>query len=249
MASHLSSIGLPVDSEDDFFDLAQRASESSEVLEVHAGRYLRWSSPSGAELWLQVDEEDSLIGMNPHFAGASRLRVGLTGRLTRAGATALDGAFHGWASPPGDEPEQGAYPFVFDAPDFLLHSDVEIPSVVEVQVAAFAHEVQAHLTEEEHGKSQEAEMRFAAQSFIPSGLFSPEGEAPGEPESLAIFSGLVLRAEVRTNELSGKPFYWALVDSYGGAYDVVIDPELLPEPPVVGGVLNGSFWLSGRLLR
>jgi DNA replicative helicase MCM subunit Mcm2 (Cdc46/Mcm family) len=33
-----------------------------------------------------------------------------------------------------------------------------------------------------------------------------------------------------------------------GSFDVVIDPELCESPPVIGGVLSGSFWLCGRCI-
>jgi hypothetical protein len=38
------------------------------------------------------------------------------------------------------------------------------------------------------------------------------------------------------------------VDTLGGTFDVVIDPELLPDRPRAGNVVSGWFWLSGRLL-
>ena len=37
------------------------------------------------------------------------------------------------------------------------------------------------------------------------------------------------------------------MESFGGTFDVVIDPTLLAIEPVVGGVISGYFWLSGRL--
>ena len=58
----------------------------------------------------------------------------------------------------------------------------------------------------------------------------------------------MLEAAVRVNTVSGMPYWWALVDTVGGTFDVVIDPELLPDPPRTGNVLAGWFWLSGRLL-
>jgi len=53
---------------------------------------------------------------------------------------------------------------------------------------------------------------------------------------------------VRANTISGTPYWWALVESVGGTFDVVIDPELLPILPQAGQVMSGWFWLSGRLL-
>src|SRR5262245_3733248 len=118
MASHFSTIGLPVKSQDELLALAERAADDCASLGCPQGRYLRWSSPGGAELWLQVDADNDLVGMNPHFSGESAVRVRLTSRITRPGGTPLGGAFHGWAAPAGGDPEGGCYPFVFDAPDF-----------------------------------------------------------------------------------------------------------------------------------
>ncbi len=55
MPSHFSTIGLPVNDEDDFPALAHRVADSSEAIDVGDGRYLRWASESGAEIWLQLD--------------------------------------------------------------------------------------------------------------------------------------------------------------------------------------------------
>lgn len=58
-------------------------------------------------------------------------------------------AFHGWADPDDGNPESGAYPFVFDAPDYILHDAVKLPAVFDVQLAAFAHELDAYASDEE----------------------------------------------------------------------------------------------------
>lgn len=70
----------------------------------------------------------------------------------------------------------------------------------------------------------------------------------GPEEASADFAGHILEVENRTNELWGTSFCWELVGTFGGAFDAVIDSELLGSPPRVGGVLQGSFWLSGRIL-
>jgi hypothetical protein len=246
--THFSTLGLPVESEEQFVDLAQQAAQDCELYESPHGRYLRGETACGAELWLQLDDDDNLLGMNPYFAGKSRVRVALTARLTRPDGTPLDGAFHAWADPSDDNSEMGAYPFVFDAPDFHIYDDVELPAVCDASVAAFAHEVELFDNPEVYEASQETEPKFAAQSFIPSGLFTAEG-APAEPPlATALFSGIIREAEMRTNELSNKSFHWLLVETLGGVYDVVIDPELLAGEPRIGGVISGAFWLTGRLL-
>ncbi len=248
MASHLSSIGFAVDTQAEFMALAQAVATRSESLDTARGTYFRWVSASGAELWLQVDPERNFVGMNPHFTGPSRVRVKLVERLRREGETCLDGGFKGWADPDEAEPGGGAYPFVFDAPDFELHAGVLVPGVVQVQVAAFAHELEVHESPEAYDLASAAEpTRFASRSFVPAGLVQ---EVTGSQTALAqaVITGHVLAAERKHNEYSGRSFWWCLVESYGGTFDLVADPELVTVEPKVGGVVSGAFWLSGRIV-
>lgn len=249
MPSHFSSIGFPLRTQEEFVALAEQVAGDAEVVPAQVGHYLRWTGSAGEELWLQVDGEERLIGMVPHFTGKSAVRVGITERVTRPSDTSLDGAFHGWASPPEDVPADGTYPFVFDLPDAATYADLVPPAIVDTQIAAFAHDLSFYESEDAFLASQaERSVKFAAKSFIPSGLFAPEGAQPAVPEAMAIFTGVVVESAVCQNAVTGASFLWALVDTVGGSFDVVADPELLSQAPPAGGVVSGTFWLSGRLL-
>jgi len=58
----------------------------------------------------------------------------------------------------------------------------------------------------------------------------------------------VLAADEKINVLTGRAFYWALVETFGGADDVVTDSNLLLGVPEVAGGVSGLFWLSGRII-
>jgi hypothetical protein len=248
MPSHLSTLGFEVKTEEDFKALAVQVAEQADAVAAEPGEYLLWAGSDGEELWVQLDEEGDIIGMNPHFSGKSRVRVGLEKRIRRDGATALDGAFRGWASPATDVPEDGDYPFVFDSPDAGTYSQLRLPGIAEVQIAAFALEIRHYDSPEAFSCSQNREVPLGSRSFIPSGLFTPDGVRKNPPQSQALFTGHVIEAATRENSLTGCEYFWALVDSFGGQFDVLIDRTLLPSGPVEGGVLSGQFWLSGRLL-
>src|SRR5262249_7410281 len=159
----------PVASAEDLNALANRIGPIAEPLAAPGGVYFRWSDPSGAEVWLQVNANNELTGMIPHYAGRSAVQVGLTARLPAGGPSELDGSFHGWAAPSGDAPDTGSYPFVFDAPDYRLHEELSLPARKEVQIAAFAHEISAFETVAAYDASQTGDLKYASQSFIPSG--------------------------------------------------------------------------------
>jgi hypothetical protein len=245
MSNHFSSIGLPIESEEELEEMAARMLEVGEVISVKGGQYVRWTGAAGEEMWWQL-QDDAVLGVNPHFAGRSSIRVGLQSRVRRADATPLDGAFKVWV-PAGDDGAE--YPLVFDSPNALTYGDLELPGLAEAQIAAFAHELVCHDSEAAFYASQGGRTpKRAARSFIPTGLFATDGEKSPPPEAHASFTGQVVEAATYKNGLTGLPYYWALVDTLGARVDVVADPSLLAAVPIAGNVLSGSFWLSGRLI-
>ena len=86
-------------------------------------------------------------------------------------------------------------------------------------------------SQEAYDAAQAAQgLSFESRSFIPSGLISPSGEPVTPPESHALIAGQVIEAAERRNAVTGQPFWWALVDTVGGTFDVVIDPVAALEP-------------------
>ena len=248
MPSQFSAIGFQVSSGEDLAALATHVAERADTIDAPNGQYLKWAPPSGEQLWLQLTRKGDAMGMNPHFAGPSQLRIGLEARVARQAHTPLDATFLAWANPPQGASTGGDYPFAFDCPDGALHLDLPLPITVDAQIAAFAQQITVYASEDAYRVAQAAQgLPFGSRSFIPSGLISPGGEPVTPPESHALISGHVLDAAEQRNAVSGRPFWWALLDSLGGTFDVVIDPELLQGPVEPGNVLAGWFWLSGRL--
>jgi hypothetical protein len=227
--------------------LMQRAAELGHRLEVPGvGAYLRWRPGAGAEVWVQADRDGSLIGLNPHFVGDGRLRFGAL-ELRPGEPGTLDGSLHGWVDPPADDPHQGLYPLLVDLPDaHLAQLHLVLPSIVTLQLAAFAHELACYQDEAAYYAAHEQGRRFAAESFFPTGPFV----RPGEVERAeAVFTGRVLGAEMRINPATGVAFHVLLVRTLGGVVlDVVADPIVVTGEPVVGGVVLCLAWLSGRVI-
>ncbi len=248
MPSQFSSIGFHVSSGEDLAALASSVADRADTIDAPAGQYLRWAPPSGEQLWLQVKRSGDAMGMNPHFEGKSVVRGTLEARVVRKTHTPLDGTFLAWANPPADGSAGGEYPFAFDCPDATTHDRLELPATVTLQVAAFAQRMTVHDTEAAYHAEQALQgTSFESRSFIPSGLVSPSGEPVTPPESHALIAGHVVEAQERRNSLSGEPYWWALVETLGGTFDVVSDPALLSGPIHTGNVISGWFWLSGRV--
>ena len=139
------------------------------------------------------------MGMNPHFAGKSSVRVPVEARVSRDAHTPLDGTFLAWADPPVGAESSGDYPFVFDCPDAGTHDALELPATLTAQIAAFAQQISVYESTEVYDAAQAAQgLTFGSRSFVPSGLISPNGEPIDKPSVAAIsFSGSVEFALVR----------------------------------------------------
>jgi hypothetical protein len=246
MASHFACLGFG-----DGAHLPDQDRLISEILDgertrTDAGTYVRRSSGSGAELWLQLDPTGEIIGLNPHFSGHGSMRARLLRVISRQDESPLDGAFYAWSDPRAEQdPESGEYPFVFDCPDARLHTSLALPRIVTVQLAAFAHELAAYADDTAFAKAQAQAPGFAPESVIPAGLFTSDGNTV--PTAHAIFAGHVRRAERRRNAFTGSEFWWALVETLGGTIDVIAEPDTIVGSLQIGGVAQGTFWLSGRI--
>jgi hypothetical protein len=244
--SDLSNIGFNIDTEDEFAALIEKSFETASQIEVPWGFYIHFIDSSGAELWTQLNLDGEFIGFHPHFHGNSRRVVSLTKEI-EGEESELDGMFYAWANPkePND-PESGEYPFVFNVPDIKVLNRLEYPSIREIQLTAFSIDLEFYPNEDDYYGSQDEELQFAVESFMPIGLFSEDEEET--PEPYAVFSGVVQQSEVRTNQMTGEKFYWMLVDTLGGEVDVVASTDLCESLPNPLSIIQGQFWLSGRIL-
>ena len=247
MGDHFGCIGFDADDCRTFEAFAREAASQAAPVSCKRGTYLHWSSGCGAELWLHLDRRGVVVGAQPHFYGSGAVSVAVTRTVARAGGAALDGGFQCWANPCSSEPDSGDYPFVFDAPDYHLHApELALPARATVQLAAFAEQLQCFPSAEAYAERRD-EVRLAVRSFVPAGLVDMQGEASPSPAALAVLSGEILDAGVRENPISGQRFLWAAVQTDGATLDVVASPASVPDGFVPGGVVQGLFWLSGRL--
>ncbi|MDQ3322439.1 MAG: hypothetical protein M3525_08430 [Acidobacteriota bacterium] len=245
--SNLSDIGFPVRNDEDVNVLITETINRVEAIKCPQGFYLRFADSSGAEIFLQGNEKQELVGFNPHFDGKSRRIVRLTRAIERD-SSELDGGFCALANP-GEENDSGDYAFVFDVPDFRMVGEIDFPANCEIQLTAFAsNDFKIYESEQDYYDAQTIEPKLAAKSFVASGLFAASENDDAPPRPIGIFSGEIKEFELKTNELSKEKFYSFLVETPGGEVDVVADVKLVANEPKIGGVVSGQFWLSGRII-
>ncbi len=248
MPSHLSTLGFAVETEAEFWELAQQVGPESDGLAVEGGTYFHWSD-GPVELWLQVTRGEQFVGLNPHYFGPSSVIARLTERVPGADGNPLDGGFRAELFH-SEESDEVLAEFAFDSPEFARLSAVPLPAVVRLQLAAFAHELEVFDSPESFAEAQELAREASEPALEPTHFAAARPDAGGGGRARVYLTGAILASAEQTNVLSGIRYHWAQVAVLGGpgTVDVVCDASLwggatLPE----GGVLSGTFWLSGRV--
>lgn len=247
MLSNLSSVGFPVHTQEQFQTLANKVMPESMAVPAANGRYLHWRADNGAELWVQADASGKVVSLTPHFAGKARLPVSIVQRIPRTDGTELDGSFFAWAAP-GEQPDSGEFPFVFDVPDYRTQDELELPAKRDVQITAFTQELQIYDSPAAYDEFQRDDPKLSSRDVLPIGLFTPQGDPVDPPQAKVVLTGHIQEAKKLTNPITQAEFHWAQVETVGGTVDVLIDPEFVSDEIPADGVLSGTFWLSGRVL-
>jgi hypothetical protein len=249
MATNWSDLGFQVQNGSELEGLARKCHQNGRASRCSQGLYIVWALGSGIEVWAQLNKREELIGLNPHFAGKTRLSAGLMERITRHGFP-MDGGFRAVAQPYGSDPIRGVFPFIFDVPDFLLQHELAVPAIHSVQLAAFAQQCALYLNEADMAaRTARMALTLTPHTFLPMGLRGENGEPLAEPLPSAMFCGPVLDASLSTNPISKTQFWWLKVQSAAGEVDVVADAELLPRGARSGMLLQCTAWLSGRVMN
>jgi hypothetical protein len=273
MTDHFSVIGFKAGSAQELAGLLSMLPEKGgEPKPCRAGYYYRWHSEAGSELWIHMQKDDAppasgeradtrlaVVGVTPFFKGEGRVKV----RVMRFRQRPSDNAFEGAAFveiEPGSQPHQCTTVALFDLVDFACASDRAAPFITTAQITAFPHQLAVFEDEGAFQASQAREdVKFAPKSFFASGLFTPVESDGGptfhDPEasefsapSKAYFTGIVEKSELRHNPVTNQNFRWALVNTLGGSMDLVADETKIGTTIRPGMIIQGEFWLCGRLL-
>ncbi len=249
MPSHFTSIGFPAESVEEIEALALKVIADTRTFNCPKGRYLRWASGEGAELWLQMDEAYNLIGVTPFFQKKSVMNVSITRVFHREDDTVLEGAIRGWVNPKHHNPQIGAFEFVCDVVDIGRYPNLDVPLISPIRLSAFAYNLDVFSSLEAFHASETGQGKPNPESFVQSGLTKMGERTSLLPESYADISGRVVETAILRNSHTNQEYYWVLVRTEGGIIDVVCDPTLVAEPITSGDIVSGYFWLCGEILK
>lgn len=241
MSDHLACIGISADEPQAFEQtLHQLAARAPIRARPDGGKLLAWRDRSGAALVLQLGRKGEVLCFTPTFDGASRItavprRVIADARCAFCERLLVD--VH-------DDEGRVSYPMIVSVDDASAVRDrIPLDTTVTLSVTAFAEVIEAW-ADEAAFLSEQQEGEPGVEAFLPSGLYAQDGA----PTAEAIFTGRVLATEARTNASTGRGFIWAQVKTQGGTYDVVAAEESLPDGLATGSIVQGIFWMVGRVV-
>jgi hypothetical protein len=244
MASNMSCIGITARDPQDFGRRMSSLLERSEPAGRWGAHELRvWSDASGASVSFVVSE-DGVECATPGFRARSRLQARVTRFASDPDCRFCDPLLVEIVDAQGEL----FYPLATQLDDLLLTRErVSEGALLELGLCAFARGIEVWADEAAFSTAQaNEEVKFAAESLIPSGLFSPEGEELPEAAE-AFLTGRVVEAGLRENLVTGETFQHAIVRTLGGSYDVLASPRELTAPLEPGNIIQGEFWLVGRV--
>ena len=247
MADHLAALGIGSSSVEERQAQVRRILKESQP---HSQRQdsmtLRWQDPSGAELWIYVDESGTMKSVQPHFSGGPTIQLEIQAIIERPEVSPYDGGFLALTQEGGSNPSLGGgFPVVFDAPDFPDVKDAFLTAKHDVELAGFVVELNIYETEEDFREAQPDLKPLGVPSFLPAGMVArSEGQ---EPTAHALMVGRVLESAKVQNELTEREFNRVRVETPAGPLDLLVDPSLMETFPNDGDIVQVGAWLSGRI--
>lgn len=218
--SNLASIGFEVPDYKSFQELAEKVFYEGSSVKTGSGLYVYHRDQSGAELWVQVDKDQSIVGMNPHFQATTSLEVVLTDAFSRK-ESPLDGAFRAKA---GTDQQ---FEFVFDLPDAHRHGGFQLPDQISVGLVGFTSQLEQ------------------VDPDTPFGIASVKGG--NATSAQAVLTGQVLDSAFKINGWTGRAYLWMALDLGFGQVDIVSVSRSWKGLVPIGTVLRVEAWLSGRV--
>ena len=247
---YLTTVGFQVARQIEFERLLKMAFESGATIPLVNGKYYLWEPGGGIQIWVKVKDR-VVLACAPHYSGEGAMRASIEGFYARPPEISVtEGAFVGTALPA--DSESAGFPLVVDVPGFeAVASRVVPPQTRTVQIAAFAREMTCFPTVEAFAQWQRtAKNAPISESFVfaeaPLTGTVSSGPAPAE----AVITAQVLKAGLQINPITQQNFIVLLVRTPDGStVDVVAHQQVASGELLAGGIIRGTFWLSGSILE
>lgn len=231
MADDYSNIGFRIGDEADFSTLHTAHPKLITRLKNVYGETVERFSPDGrAELWY-YENGDGICGdyAEPGYHSGRSMEV----------------IPQNWLPGAVLEVETAICPLTVAVPSAFL-APLELNKPCNMELTLFARNLEVYENADTFMEKHKGST--APESIIPYGSFSlPEKEEEFAPDAVAEVSGVIMEAALQENPVHHGQYYEIGLSCLGMNFTVVANADLLPEPPQVGNILHGFYWVSGRI--
>ncbi len=218
------------------------AETRSKLVGASRGNYRVWRSQQGAELWFHYPqrplqqrhlakdkpaqpEPARPVAVTPFHRGLSSCPIKIGRYLAVDRVNPLEGSCMAWLPPPpGGGHEQV---IVLELAPYGLQPLRTPPHTTTAQIVCFAHAVWAFKDATAYSRETPSNRRIQAGSVSPV----TESDVPEiklsyrqSPITLALATGTVRRAIRHINPETREPYYWMLLETKRGSFDVIANP-------------------------
>ena len=138
------------------------------------------------------------------------------------------------------------FPLNVVIPNAYAYRNIDVGERIRIGMTMFAQNMEAYESFDDFKQASGRDMPL--NGCIPYGTFAlPGHEEEFTPSAKALMSGKVLAVEKRVNEYTGNEYLFITFDCAGHTFDIVADPEFVPDGVKEGNFIYGSFWISGVL--
>lgn len=246
MSTRLHALGFPAEWTPELLaHVETMAASRSRLVGAARGNYRVWRSQQGAELWFHypqrsikerpraatpgekapVQSDARPAAVTPFHRGLSSCKIKIGRYLAIDRVNPLEGSCMAWLPPPATGGQDQI--IVLELAPYGLQPLRTPPYTTTAQIVCFAHAVWAFKDPLTYSRETPSNRR------IQSGTFSPitEADVPEvklsyrqSPITLGLATGIVRRAIRHVNPETGEPYYWMLLETKRGSFDVVANP-------------------------
>lgn len=228
-----------------------------QIITTTSGTYYLWALPTERdceiELWLRWSLDGKKCTLNPHFNGVMEAELKLQAVLTEGEAKLSEGCFRFiYDRGIGDTDYVLHTPLIFTCPNFDCAENFVLPHTTRVQLCGIGADLTCYEDRATYRAMRKMPLpeQWQLETIFASDFVGDDGEFDLDAKSpIAYITGKVVETHIMTNSATGYDFSWAVIDvgDYG-ELDVVAAPEGLHGFLREGCMVDGTIWLSGRLL-
>lgn len=245
MPNHFENIGFHIQGKEEYRALGDEALEKGKKVlwEDSSFEYYCWAVGKDIELWIALDQEGYIRCFSPYYSSSKIIEMKIVEEVSDNECDYCRGFY---AERP-DSKSAADMPIIFDMPNSkIVRSIVKLETYQKVELCGFAEEFRYFESIKEFKKFKD---RFSPEYYIPCGTFSPrKDDADFKQSAHAILAGLVNTFKRVENVETGNTFYHFTLDNSFGDIDVIVNTSELDRQPKIGGVVNGTFWFTGKVI-